>query len=35
MKSIKDDNKALSYIQLACADRPLLYISAIDTLLDV
>ena len=33
-KSTKDDNKALSYIQLACADGPLLYILAIDTLLD-
>ena len=34
-KSTKDDNKALSYIQLACADGLLLHISAIDTLLDV
>ena len=34
-KSTKDDNKALSYIQLACIDGPLLYILAIDTLLDV
>ena len=34
VKSSKDNNKALSYIQLACTDGPLLYISAIDTLLD-
>ena len=33
-KSTKDDNKALSYIQLACIDGPLLYILTIDTLLD-
>ena len=33
-KSTKDDNKALSYIQLVCADGPLLYILAIDTPLD-
>ena len=33
-KSTKDDNKALSYIQLACTDGPLLHISAIDTPLD-
>ena len=31
---VKGDDKALSYIQLACADGPLLHISAIDTLLD-
>ena len=30
----KGDDKALSYIQLACADGPLLYILAIDTPLD-
>ena len=34
IKSNKN-NKTLSYIQLACVDGPLLYISAIDTLLDV
>ena len=28
-KGLKDDAKALSYIQLACADGPLLYISAL------
>ena len=28
-KGLKEDVKALSYIQLACADGPLLYISAI------
>ena len=33
-KSTKDDRKALSYIQLACADGPLLHISAIDTPID-
>ena len=29
-KGLKDDAKALSYIQLACADGPLLHISALD-----
>ena len=33
-KSSKDNNKALSYIQLAYTDGPLLYISTIDILLD-
>ena len=33
-KENKEDSKALSYIQLACIDGPLLYISAIDNLLD-
>ena len=33
MKS-KGDDKALSYIQLVCADSPLLYILAIETLLE-
>ena len=29
-KALKEDAKALSYIQLACADGPLLHISAIE-----
>ena len=29
-KGLKEDAKALSYIQLACADGPLLHISAIE-----
>ena len=29
-KALKEDAKALSYIQLACVDKPLLYISAIE-----
>ena len=34
VKSSKDNNKALNYIQLAYTDGPLLYILAINTLLD-
>ena len=34
VKSSKDNNKALSYIQLVYIDGPLLYILAINTLLD-
>ena len=30
VKGLKEDAKALSYIQLACADGPLLHISSID-----
>ena len=33
-KSTKDDTKALSYIQLACQDGPLMHISTIDNPLD-
>ena len=34
VKKNKEDSKALSYIQLACIDGPLLHISVINNLLD-